>query len=38
MLGKRLGERAGDAAEIIAGLVFTGLGLVILYQTFTRRP
>ena len=38
VLGKRLGEQAGDAAEIIAGLVFTGLGLVILYQTFTRRP
>lgn len=31
-LGKRLGTRAGDAAEIIAGLVFTGLGLVILYK------
>jgi manganese efflux pump family protein len=34
-LGKQLGTRAGDAAEIIAGLVFVGLGLVILYQAFT---
>ena len=36
-LGKRLGTRAGDAAEIIAGLVFTGLGLVILYKAVTSR-
>jgi putative Mn2+ efflux pump MntP len=33
-LGKQLGTRAGDAAEIIAGLVFVGLGLIILYQAF----
>ena len=36
-LGKRLGTRVGDAAEIIAGLVFTGLGLVILYKAVTGR-
>ena len=36
-LGKRLGTRVGDAAEIIAGLVFTGLGLVILYKAVTSR-
>ena len=34
-LGKRLGTRAEDAAEIIAGLVFTGLGLAILYKAVT---
>lgn len=37
LLGKRLGTRAGDAAEIIAGLVFTGLGFVLLYKAFTSR-
>lgn len=36
-LGMRLGTRVGDAAEIIAGLVFTGLGLVILYKAVTSR-
>jgi manganese efflux pump family protein len=36
-LGKRLGTRAGDAAEIIAGFVFTGLGLAILYKAVTSR-
>ena len=36
-LGKRLGTRAGAAAEIIAGLVFTVLGLAILYKAVTSR-
>lgn len=36
-LGKRLGARAGDIAEIVAGLTFTGLGLVVLYQAFGGR-
>lgn len=34
-LGKRLGARAGDVAEAVAELVFTGLGLVVLFKTFT---
>jgi putative Mn2+ efflux pump MntP len=37
LLGRRLGERAGDVAEIIAGLVFTALGLVIIYQAIVTR-
>jgi putative Mn2+ efflux pump MntP len=37
VLGKRLGERAGDVAEIIAGLVFIGLGLLILFQAISSR-
>ena len=36
-LGKRLGTRAGHMAEIVAGLVFTGLGVVILYQALVNR-
>ena len=36
-LGKRLGEQAGGIAEIVAGLVFSILGLIILYQTITLR-
>lgn len=34
-LGKRLGARAGDFAEIIAGLVFTILGLAVFYKAFS---
>lgn len=34
-LGKRLGARAGDFAELIAGVVFSLLGLVVLYKGFT---
>lgn len=34
-LGKRLGARARDVAEVIAGLVFTGLGLAVFYKAFT---
>lgn len=37
VLGKRLGARAGDAAEIIAGLVFSVLGLIVLYKAFASR-
>lgn len=34
-LGKRLGARAGDFAELIAGVVFSLLGLVVFYKGFT---
>lgn len=34
ILGKRLGPRAGDAAEIIAGIVFVGFGAIVLLQAF----
>jgi putative Mn2+ efflux pump MntP len=37
VLGKRMGTRAGDAAEIIAGVVFTVLGLIVLYKAFASR-
>jgi putative Mn2+ efflux pump MntP len=36
-LGKRLGTRAGDMAEIIAGAVFSVLGLVVFYQAVSGR-
>lgn len=34
-LGKRLGARAGDFAELIAGVVFTLLGLAVFYKGYT---
>ncbi len=34
-LGRRLGGRVEGAAEIIGGLVFAGLGLLVLYKTAT---
>lgn len=37
LLGKRFGTRAGDAAELIAGFVFTVLGLIVLYKAFSSR-
>lgn len=36
-LSGALGTRAGDAAEIIAGAVFTVLGLIVLDKAFTSR-
>ena len=34
-LGKRFGSRAGDFAELIAGVVFAILGLAVFYKGFT---
>lgn len=34
-LGKKLGTRAGDYAEVIAGVVFTVLGLAVFFKAFT---
>ena len=36
-LGKRFGARAGDAAEIIAGVVFVGFGLIVLFKAVSSR-
>lgn len=34
-LGKRFGARAGDFAELVAGVVFSLLGLAVFYKGFT---
>ena len=37
LLGDRLGARIGEAAAVLAGLIFAGLGLLIIIQTAADR-